>query len=336
MNDKKLLIVAALSSTLLSNNTFACSRLLWNNDQAVVVARTMDLYMNDKARIAVFPRGITRGGGDGMLSWSSKYGSVSATALDAAVSDGLNEKGLSVNLLYLHDTKYEPRDKRPGVSNMLWAQWILDNFSDVTEAIEGTKNIQIVSSRVSGRDWPLHMSVADSKGDSAIFEFINGKLHIIRGPQSAVMTNEPPLDVQIKNLKRYRLFGGKLTMPGDIDPLSRFVRASSYLKTLPKPTSILDAVAGAYSVARNISVPFGAQDTSGGNSADTWPTLWSSVADTTHGTYYFQSTRSPNVFWVDLNKTNLTEGAPVVDVDAYDASLSGEITERLQPSKLKI
>ena len=334
--NKKLIAIIVVGSTLICSSALACSRLLWVNDKATVVGRTMDLYMSDRARVLVLPRGIVRGGGDGMLSWKSKYASVSLTALDNAVSDGLNEKGLVANLLYLHGSSYETRDSRPGVSNMIWAQWLLDNFATVVEAVQAMRSIQIVPTQVGGRDWPVHISIADSNGDSAIFEFVNGKLIIDHGPQTLVMTNEPSLEIQLKNLKRYRLFGGKLAMPGDIDPLSRFVRARSYLKTLPRPTSEEDAIAGAYSVARNVSVPFGAHDTSGGDSTDTWPTLWASVADTTHRVYYFQSTRSPNVFWLDLGKVNLIEGAPVLDVDAYDTSLSGDVTNRLQPARIKI
>jgi penicillin V acylase-like amidase (Ntn superfamily) len=330
---------AAVGACLLTSSALACSRILWNTDQATVVARTFDLYMTDKARIAVFPRGISRGGPTGMpnmASWKSKYASVGVTAFDAGVSDGLNEKGLSVNQLYLHESRYEKRDSRPGVTNAAWAQYMLDNYASVDEAVEAMKQIQIISISIAGKEWPLHMSIADAKGDSAIFEFVNGRLTVNRGPNTAVMTNEPSFDIQRKNLRRYRLFGGKLPMPGDIDPMSRFVRASSYLKTLPKPATPREAVAGALSVLRNVAVPFGAHDTSGGDSTDTWPTLWGTLADLTHLTFAFQSTKGANLYWVDLGKVNTAEGAPIVDVDAYDINLSGDISDRLKPSQLKM
>lgn len=336
---RKPILCATLVSSLFATSALACSRLLWNTDQANVVARSMDLYMSDKARIAVFPRGLSHSGPAGMpnmLSWKSKYASVAATALDAALSDGMNEKGLNANLLYLHGTKYEKRDGRPGLTNAAWAQYLLDNFATVEEAVEAMKKLQIVSANIGGREWPMHLSIADAMGDSAIFEFINGKLTITRGQETVVMTNEPSFTIQRKNLLRYRLFGGKLAMPGDIDPQSRFVRASSYLKTLPKPASLQEAAAGAYSVIRNVAVPFGAHDTSGGDSADTWPTLWLSLADLSHKVYYFQSTNSPNIFWVDLSKVNTAEGAPIMDIDAYDTTLNGDISAKLKPSHLKL
>ena len=223
-----------LTFSLFATSALCCSRILWNPEQATVVGRTMDLYVSDRARISVFPRGLSRLSStslSNMLSWKSKYASILVSAFDVAFSDGMNEKGLSANLLYLHETKYEKRDSRSGISNTQWAEYILDNFSSVDEAVEGMKQIQIVSIEAEGREWPVHMSIADTKGDSAIFEFVNGKMTVNREKNASVMTNEPAFSIQQKNLLRYRLFGGKLPMPGDVDPKSRFVRASSYLKT---------------------------------------------------------------------------------------------------------
>jgi len=313
----------------------ACSRIFWNdNDQAKVVARTVDLYRSDEAQVTAYPRGMTRvgiAGETGGLEWKAKYGSIAITAFGVATSDGMNEKGLSANLLYLDHTQYESRDERPALSNMMWAQWVLDNFATVKEALAGMSKVQIVSTVAAEREWPLHLSIADASGDSAIVEFVDGKPVIHHGKQYTVMTNEPTLNEQLANLKKYKLFGGQKAMPGDIDPMSRFVRASSYLKTLPEPTDVRGAAAGVYSVARNVAVPFGAEDTSSSVSTDTWPTLWFGIADLTHGVYYFQSTRSPNMYWVDFAKLQLDEGSPARAVDAYDPTLDGDVSTRLRP-----
>jgi penicillin V acylase-like amidase (Ntn superfamily) len=327
-------LVAAFALSTVSESALACTRVFWNtNKQAKIVARTMDLFMSDQARIVASPRGVERVSDTGSgkpLKWVARYGSVAVTALGVATSDGLNEKGVSVNLLYLDKTTYEPRDERPGLSNAQWSQYVLDNFATVTEALEGLKSVQIVSVKAAGQEWPLHVSIADATGDSAVIEFINGKMVVHHGSEFTVMTNEPALDTQLANLKRYRTFGGKEAMPGDIDPASRFVRASSYLKMLDEPQDLRQAVAGAYSIARNTAVPPGAKDTSGQeNVADTWSTLWTTIADVTNKTYYFQSTRSPSMYWVDLTKIDFKEGAPVLSVDAYGAGLDGDISARL-------
>ena len=62
----------------------------------------------------------------------------------------MNEKGLSANLLYLHGTKYEERDDRPGFTNVAWVQYLLDNFSTVDEAVEAMSQIQVLSVSAGG------------------------------------------------------------------------------------------------------------------------------------------------------------------------------------------
>jgi penicillin V acylase-like amidase (Ntn superfamily) len=291
-------LVSAVTFALSANTSIACTVAFSNtNDIAKVAARTMDLYMDDMPTLVVFPRGTSHdgGAGDNSLKWKSKYGTVVLTAFHStAVSDGLNEAGLAAHLLYLHGTEYEKRDSTlPAISNAIWAQYILDNFKTVDEAVNAIKQVQIVSTKVHGREWPLHLTIEDATGDSAIFEFINGKIDIHHGAQYNVMTNEPVFDLQLKNLKKYKLFGGKLPMPGDADPLSRFVRASSYLKTSPKPTDYMSAIANVLSVIRTTMVPFGAEDTSGGEAIDSWDTRWATLSDLTQKIYYFNSTTLP-------------------------------------------
>ncbi|MBN8917161.1 MAG: linear amide C-N hydrolase [Rhizobiales bacterium] len=322
-------LVACLDT---SHVAMACSLILWNtNGQAVVSGRTMDLYIDDKPRLVYLPRGIARRGvpDANAATWTSKYASAVLTGLDTATSDGINEAGLSAHLLYLHGAEHEPADQRPGVSNLLWPQFVLDNFGSVSEALEGLKKVRVVSTVAHGREWPLHLAIEDASGDSAVLEFVGGKLEIHHGKDVTVMTNEPPLDEQLANLKRYKLFGGNLAMPGDIDPMSRFVRASSYLKTLPKPAGTEEALGHLTGVVRTVAVPFGAVDTSGGESADAWPTRWATLSDHTHKVYYVMPVNSPNVFWVDLAKFK-PESREILAVDPYAAGLSGDISGSLK------
>lgn len=220
---------------------------------------------------------------------------------------------------------------KPSISNALWAQYILDNFTTVKDALEGTKTLQIIATKVHGKTWPIHLAMEDTTGDSAIVEFIDGKMHVYHGANYQVMTNEPPYNVQLTNIKRYQGFGGKLSLPGDTDPLSRFVRVATFLKTLPAAKNELEALAGVLSVIRTAMVPFGAVDTSGNKTVDAWPTRWVTLADVTHKTFYFNSTSAPNLIWLDLNKINFAEGAPVLSIDPTDVHLEGDITKKLVP-----
>lgn len=327
----KPLTVGLLGVAFVSQQAMACSRVLWNdNGQAIVVARTFDFFKEDGAKVVVSPRGVERDGmfgtGKNAVKWKAKYGSVTVTSFGKIPSDGMNEKGLCANVLYLGPTEYEKENDKPGLSNLLWGQYMLDNYATVAEALEGMKTLRIVPTEILDKSWPLHLSLEDATGDSAVVELIKGKLVVHHGKEFTVMTNEPSLDEQLANLKKYKEWGGDLAMPGDIDPLSRFVRACSYLKTLPKPKNEQEALAGVYSVARNIAVPYGAHDTSGSETTDTWPTLWSTLGDLTNKIYYFQSSLSPNLFWVDFAKLNLKEGEPVRTIDAYNSTLAGEVS----------
>jgi penicillin V acylase-like amidase (Ntn superfamily) len=316
-----------------SRTVEACSRIFWNtNNQAVAVARTMDLFLDDKPRLVFLPRAIARRGvADGNAArWTSKYASIAAVGLDISPTDGMNEAGLAAHLLYLHGSAYEPADQRPEISNLIWAQYALDNFASVAEALEGMKQVRAVPKVGAGHEWPLHLALEDASGDSAIIEYVSGKMVVHHGKEFTVMTNEPAMDEQLANLKRYKLFGGDRSMPGDIDPMSRFVRASSYLKTLPAPASEQEAIGYLAGLSRTIAVPFGAMDTSGSNATDAWPTRWGTVADLTHKRFYFLSVHSPNVFWVDMAKFDPASSS-ILAADAHNAELSGDISSQMKP-----
>ncbi len=312
-------------------NVEACSRVFWDNAVSKVVTRTMDLYTNEDPQFALSPRGILKTGGDfqNPAKWTSKWGSVVVTAFKKAVSEGVNEKGLAAHLLYLHQTDYEKRDGRPGLSNLLWVEYILDNFSTIDEALQNLTKIQIVPTEIEGKLWPLHLCMEDSTGDSAIIEFVDGKMHVHHGPQYAVVTNEPPYNIQLENLKRYRYFGGQLPLPGDVDSMSRFVRASAFLKTLSNPTDTLQALGFLLGVIRTVQVPYGAIDTSGNKGVDSWPTRWLTAIDLNHLIYYFNSTSSPNMVWVDLSALDFSPNVHSTPINLQNAQLSGDLSKNI-------
>lgn len=120
----------------------ACSRILYETGNGThITRRSMD--RNDptvKTALWVFPRGMERDGGIGTNSvkWTSQYGSVIASFYDAGVADGMNEKGLVGNLLYLADSDYgDPaKTSKPTISIGAWLQYFLDNYATVKVAVE--------------------------------------------------------------------------------------------------------------------------------------------------------------------------------------------------------
>lgn len=315
-----LAVMVAFFSVFLSEPAYTCSRVLWSNSgEGVVVGRSMDWFEDTKTNLWILPQGIEHDGGIGQNSmhWKSKYGSLVAPIYDIASTDGINEKGLSANLLYLTEADYGKRDPSiPGMSVSLWAQFFLDNFATVKEAVDymETHPMQLVEVKVgsTGAAGSGHLSLADASGDSAIVEYIAGKPKIYHGHQYQVMTNSPPYQEQLINLKKYKGFGGQKPLPGTSQAADRFVRAAAYLKNLPKPKSERENIAYLLSVMRDVSAPFGVTEPGKPNIA---ATRWRTVIDMTDKIYYFESTISPNIVWVDLSKLDLKAGAPVKKLD---------------------
>ena len=70
------------------------------------------------------------------IQWISKYGSVVTAGYDIGTCDGMNEKGLVANLLFLTESSYfRPDDNRPVMGLSIWTQYVLDNFATVDEAV---------------------------------------------------------------------------------------------------------------------------------------------------------------------------------------------------------
>ena len=55
-------------------------------------------------------------------------------------ADGMNEKGLVANILYLAESDYgKPDGSKPPLSISLWGQYALDNFATVAEALDALR-----------------------------------------------------------------------------------------------------------------------------------------------------------------------------------------------------
>lgn len=327
-----LLGLSILISCLAITNTNSCTTVFANNKGPIkIVARTMDLFTQDSPKIVISPRGTSRDGGTGenTLHWQSKYGNVAVTEFGTkAVSDGMNEHGFSVHLLYLTSTTYPiTTSKESTISNVMWGQYLLDNCKTVADALKTEAALHIIATVIHGQTWPIHLAMEDATGDSAVIEYEQGQRHVYHGSQYNVMTNEPPFKEQLANVKRYKLFGGQLPLPGDSDPLSRFVRVTTYLKTMPNATNYRTTISELLSVIRTAMVPFGAEDTSGNQTVDAWPTRWVSIADLTHKIYYFNSTTTPNIIWLELDKLNFLKSGVVHTIDPNDMHLVGSVRE---------
>jgi penicillin V acylase-like amidase (Ntn superfamily) len=346
MKIRKNALIIALGYALSLNfalvrEAIACSRVVHTskNGQFVATGRSMDWFEDVQTNLWLFPRGMQRDGSAGRnsLRWVSKYGSVVAAGFDAGTADGLNEKGLMANLLYLAETDFGKRNEsRPGISWSIFTQYLLDNFATVAEAVEAIEksDLQVVASPLPGsvsKPPSIHFAISDATGDSAIFEYINGKLVIHHGKKYPVMTNSPPYDQQIALNAYWQSVGGDAMLPGTRRAADRFVRANYYLSQLPDPKSERQAIANVMSVMRNVSVPFGNVDPSAPNLSQT---IWRTVGDNTNRVYYFESTLSPSLVWVRLDQLNFNPGAPVKKLSLVgNYNLAGDVTNQFVEAK---
>lgn len=318
----KILSLATLSFFLLCgllDPSKACTRIVYKGpDNTVITSRTMDWRDEIAVNLWVLPRDIERNGevGSQSFKWKSKYGSLVSTAWDIATADGMNEKGLVANILWLGETQYPKFDvkgKKKGVSVSMWAQYFLDNFATVREAVENMQKepFVIVSDYIPGTEKfaTLHLSLSDASGDNAVLEYINGKLVIHHDISYTVMTNSPVFEEQLALNNYWKGIPGTIMLPGTNRAADRFVRASYYINAIPQTSDTRLAVASVFSVIRNCSVPYGISSATEPNIAST---RWRSVSDHKNLVYYFETVLTPNTFWVDLKEFDFSPKGKVL------------------------
>ena len=316
-----------------------CTRVVYSGtNKMAVTGRSMDWKTEMHSNLWVFPKGMERNGETGVnsLQWTSKYGSVVTSAFEIASTDGINEKGLVANLLWLPETEYPVRDKsKPGLAITAWVQYMLDNFASVDEAVSfiDENTFQVVSDKMpdGSRLATLHLSISDATSDCAIFEYIGGKLTVYHSKDYKVMTNSPTYNKQLVLNEYWKSIGGLSFLPGTNRPSDRFARASFYIDALSKTDDQRIAIASVFSVVRNASVPYGISTP---ESPEISTTQWRTVSDSKNLRYFFESSLTPNTFWVNLQELDLSEGAPVLKLSiANGETYHGNATKDFKPAK---
>lgn len=336
-----ILLAACLFPSFFLNDSKACTRVVYKGpNNSIITGRTMDFSLEIPANQWIFPRGMKRNGevGKNSIEWTSKYGSLAVSSWDIATVDGMNEKGLVTNLLWLVESSYPKFDKegnKKGMAISLWAQYVLDNFATVAEAVDSLskESFAIVSDFIPGTNkfTTVHLSISDATGDNAILEYIGGKLVIHHDPSYTVMTNDPPYNEQLAIAKYWENIPGKIFLPGSVTASDRFVRAKFFINAIPQTDNTRVAIASVFSVIRNVSVPYGFAIEGFPNLSTT---RWRSVSDQKNLVFYFETALTPNTFWVDLKKIDFSKGAKVRKLDLSDnKTYSGESSDKFVNSE---
>ncbi|RJF74331.1 linear amide C-N hydrolase [Rhodopseudomonas palustris] len=335
---------ASVAALLIGNAVIspaqACTRLVYlGAGNQVITARSMDWARAIGTNLWIFPRGAKRNGevGPHSLQWTSRYGSVIASAYDLATSDGVNEAGLVANVLWLAESSYPQFDgSKPGLAMSLWAQYVLDSYATVKEAVDELTRepFTVVTANLPDEDRPatVHLSLSDPSGDSAIIEYIDGKQVIHHSRSYQVMTNSPIFEQQLALNAYWQQIGGTVMLPGTNRAADRFARASFYVDAIPKSENPTEALASVFGVIRNASVPYGITTPDQPNISST---RWRSVIDHKRKLYFFESALTPNVFWVDLTKIDFSDKGAVKKLDlgpGQSNTFAGEVHDQFKPS----
>ena len=188
---KKYFLYITACLFLFLEGATACTTFFINENGKMVFGRNYD-WVSGSGSVNTNLRGLAKTSfpmKEGKtISWISKYGSITFNQYGKEFpTGGMNEKGLVVELMWLDETQYPSPDDRPAISVLQWIQYQLDNCSTVEEVVATDKILRIATIGTT----PLHYLVADSKGNAATIEFLNGRMIVQKGGdlKPAVLTN---------------------------------------------------------------------------------------------------------------------------------------------------
>ncbi|MDF1761123.1 MAG: choloylglycine hydrolase family protein [Coxiellaceae bacterium] len=361
----KLIPLISLTASMAFSCAQACTFItIKAQDGSVMAARTMEFGPNLQSLVKTSPRGRefsnTTPDGKKSMSWKSKYGYVYMNyfGLDHSV-DGMNEQGLTVSSLYLPGYAKYPPQPLSGLDHaipyMQAIDWILGSFKTVAEAKAALENVTVFSQpmTIPGHGqvvFPLHDIVTDATGQSIVIEWVNGKQHIYDNPLG-ILTNAPTFDWQTTNLKNYANLSpyspkpmtidgyeysstgqgsGMVGLPGDTTPPSRFVKMAFLTKTALPVADASNAMVLAQHIIENVYIPKGlVRGTQDQGVSSVEITQWTVFKDLTNHVLYFNSYGYPQLRSINLDKLNLTEGAPQLSIPIASATPQAvDITEQ--------
>jgi len=320
----------------------AGTRLLFKGEGDVVITgRTMDSCQEVGSNVWIFPRGIERDGGCGpeSLKWTSQFGSIVLSVNDEMTVDGMNERGLVVNGIALPDVSFgQPDGVRSLVCSSIWAQWILDSFGSVRDAVSALESANFFlvppSSSTEGPFF-AHLAMSDPSGESALLGWNDGKLGIYFGSDFRVLSGTAPFDSQILVTRLRKEFGDAPFLEDPEEAPIEFVTAFITLDRLPKvrQTSFglansgedfsRQANASVLGALRSISTPFGLCHAV---RPDFTPTRWRVMYDQKNMVMHVDCAITMNCFTIRLGDLNFSDGSAVRRLSPHGAIGRGTMT----------
>lgn len=297
-------LLATLAVLILSSVPApACTTFCLRDGGRIVFGKNYDWSVGD-GMLVVNKRGVARTadalGDPKPASWVSRYGSVTFNQYGRDFpSGGMNEKGLTIELMWLDGSRYPVADARPAVDVLQWIQYHLDSHATVAEVLKADKALRIAS------EVPLHYLVADRKGQVATVEFLNGRMVAHTG-------DKLPVAALANSTYTESLRGGERTEGPS--SLARFGRAAQRVRGFKAKGT--EPVAYAFETLDQVAQP--------------GYTQWSIVYEVDRGRVHFRTRDRRKIRSLDLKDVDFSCSTPV-RVLGLDADVEGNVARRLVP-----
>jgi choloylglycine hydrolase len=327
-------------------------------DGSVLSARSMEFGMSMDSHLVIRARAtpLTSAAPDGAqgVRWTGRYGYAYLDALHQdVVVDGMNETGLSVGALYLPGSAaYEtidPAQDKAALSNLQVGAWILSQFASVDELKAALPDIHVWGEplHLFGDHYvPLHYVVHDASGKSLILEWVDGKLKTY-DDAVGVVTNSPPYDWQMANLRNYvnlsavnasplNIRGvsvpgmgegsGLLGLPGDPTPPSRLVQTVFALNLATQPKDSAGSLVLAEKLMDRVEIPKGMVRDA--KTQGDW-TQWNVFYDHQNRRFYYRTYDNSTLRMLDFKKVGFDQPAKRMPISEDKPAI-----EEIVPSKI--
>ncbi len=239
-----------------------------------------------------------------MAAWTSRYGSVTISCAGYQLPwAGMNEAGLVFSTMSLSETRSAPPDELPPLTGPFWWQYMLDTCATIEEVLVAAEDVRMT-------DTEDHYLVCDRTGDSAVFEFLEGRMVVRRGDS---------LPVRALTNMSYASCLGHWTRK-DAPPASRYHSFNRFSRLAQRLAKFKETTAEAA-----VRYAFGTLE----NVASQNSTRWSLVFDTGNRIFHLRSFKNGRLRSIDLNKIDFSCDKPERMLDAH-ADLEGDITSAFE------
>lgn len=233
---------------------YSCTTFFISRDGQLVFGRNYD-WITDAGMVCTNLKSISKTSmptqHGSTISWVSKYGSVTFNQYGKEFpTGGMNEKGLVVELMWLDETRYPSADERPAVGVLQWIQYQLDNCSTIDEVIATDKKLRIAAIGTT----PLHYLIADTTGNAATIEFLDGKMVVHKGNDLSipVLTNSIYAE-SVKTFNKIAATAGTTPFADGNNSLERFEQACNMVKQFKAATNVKPATDYAFDILSKVA-----------------------------------------------------------------------------------